>query len=68
MNTTILYNLISGESQPVALCYVAGQCDRFSSDDELLHGVSGQTKPLSGAPVNSACSTTIQVDEALTRT
>jgi len=66
MNTTILCNLISGKSQPEALCHVTGQRNRSSGDDELLYGISGKTKPLSGTPVNNACSTTIQVNEALT--
>lgn len=68
MNIMILCNLITGESQPEELCHVAGQCNRSSGNDELLYGVLGKTKSLSGASVSSACSTTIQVDEALART
>lgn len=69
MNTIpILRNLFAGESQPEALRHVADQRNRSNSDDEFLYGVSDETKPLPGAPVNNTCSTIIQVDEALART
>lgn len=67
VNTAMLGNLIASKSQPEALRRVAGQCNRSSSDDELLDGVSGKIISLSGAPVDSTCSTIIQVDEAFAR-